>query len=197
MSSIAIGRPVGAVCVATGLVLAWAGDHYALGELGAIVAVWLIGFGAMELVVAHRKFEWWWATLFAFALTLAFFLVALAGIDEPLQAGNCAVLSETVASTGVVPVSIVDPPRRAFTCSTVQHGVLFRQFNRIDIWGVVSQHQQQALLDSLQRTHSSEHSAPIHVTFWQKENWGACPLPNPPGAHCRGPELVIREAIVN
>jgi len=192
-----IGRRVGAVCVATGVMLAWAGDHYALGELSAIIAVWLIAFGAMELVVAHRKFEWLWATLFAFVLTLAFVLVGLAGIDVPVQEANCAVLSETVASSGVVPVSIVDPPRLAFTCSTVQHGVVFRRFNRIDIWGVLSQHQQKAVFDSLQRIHSSEHTAPIHVTFWQKENWGDCPVPNPPGAHCRGPELVIREAIVN
>jgi hypothetical protein len=190
-------RRAGGLFLATGVVLAWAGDHYALGELGTIVAVWLIGFGAMEFVVAHRKFEWWWATLFAFLLTLTFFLVVLAGIDEPRSLGNCAVLSETVASTGIVPVSIVDPPRRAFTCTTAQHGVLFRQFNRLDIWGVVSQHQQQAVLYSLQRTRSSEHTAPIHVTFWQKENWGKCPPPNALDAHCRGPELVIREAIVN
>jgi hypothetical protein len=202
MLSIATDRLAGALFfLVTGVVLAWAGDHYAFaGGLAAIVAVWLIAFGAMELVLARRKHGWWWATLLAFGLTLAFVAVAVVReITEPAQgyAGNCAVLIDTVASTGVVPVSIVEPPRRAVSCSTAQHGVLLRQFNQIDVWGVVSRHQQQTVLDSLRRTRSSEHTAPIHVSFWEKENWGECPPPNSQGAHCRGPELMIRDAIVN
>lgn len=201
MLSIAKGRLAGALFLVAGVALAWTGDHYAIGGgLAAIVAVWLIAFGAMTLAVARRKHGWWWATLLASGLTLAFVAVVVAReVAEPAQgyAGNCAVLMETVASTGVVPVSIVEPPRAAVACSTVQHGVLLRQFNHIDVWGVVSQHQQKTVLDSLQRTRSSEHTAPIYVSFWEKENWGKCPQPNAPDAHCRGPELLIREAIVN
>lgn len=201
MLSFAIGRCAGALFLVTGVLLAWVGDHYAFGGgLAAIVAVWVIAFGAMALVVARRKHGWCWATLLAFVLTLAFVAVAVVrDAAEPAQgyAGNCAVLIDTVTSTGVVPASIVEPPRRAVSCSTAQHGVLLRQFNQIDVWGVVSQHQQQTVLHALQRTRSSEHTAPIHVTFWEKENWGECAPPNPPGAHCRGPELMIRDAIVN
>jgi hypothetical protein len=120
-------------------------------------------------------------------LTLAFVAVALLReVSEPPEgyAGNCAVLIDAVSSTGIVPVSIVEPPRRAAVCSTAQHGVLLRQFNQIDVWGVSGQQQLQTVLDSLQRTRSSEHTAPIHVRFWEKENWGKCPSPNAPGAHC-------------
>ena len=201
MLSIAIGRLAGALFLVMGVVLAWAGDHYTFGGgLTTIVAVWLIVFGAMELLVARRKRGWLWATLLAFSLTLAFVAVAVAReIAEPAEgyAGNCAVLIDTVASTGVVPVSIVEPPRRAVSCSTAQHGVLLWQFNQIEVWGVVTQNQQQTVLDSLKRTRSSEHTAPIHVTFWEKENWGECPPPNSQGAQCRGPERIIRDAIVN
>lgn len=200
MSNIATGRSAGALFLVSGVVLAWTGDHYVIGGLGTIIAVWLMAFGAMMFVMGRRNHGWWWATLLAFVLTLAFVAVAVASeVAEPAQghAGNCAVLMETVASTGVVPVSIVVPPRPAVACSTAQHGVFLRQFNHIDVWGVASQRQQQIVLDSLQRTRSSEHTAPIHVTFWEKENWGECPPPNPPGAHCRGPEHPIRDAIVN
>jgi len=201
MSGIGTGRLAGALFLVTGVVLAWAEDHYALGRgLAAIIAVWLMAFGATEVVVGRRKRGWLWAALLAFALTLAFVAVAVGReIAEPAQgfAGNCTVLIDTVASTEVVPVSIVEPPRRAVSCSTVQHGVLLRHFNQIDVWGVVSTHQQQTVLDSLRRTHRLEHTAPIHVKFWEKENWGKCPQPNAPDAHCRGPELLIRDAIVN
>src|ERR1700688_2858320 len=131
MLSIANGRLAGALLLVTGVALAWTGDHYAIGGgLAAIVAVWLIAFGAMTLAVARRKHGWWWATLLAFVLTLAFVAVVVAReVAEPAQgyAGNCAVLMETVTSTGVVPVSIVEPPRPAVACSTAQHGVLLRQ----------------------------------------------------------------------
>src|SRR5579859_2927009 len=134
MLSTAIGRRAGALFLAIGIVLAWAGDHYALGGgLAAIVAVWLMAFGAMELVVARRKHGWWLAILLAFALTLAFIAVAVEReIGEPAQgyAGNCAVLIDTVGSTGVIPISIVNPPSPAVSCSTVQHGVLLQQFNQ-------------------------------------------------------------------
>src|SRR5580765_3706513 len=150
MSSIAIGRPAGAFLLATGVVLAWIGDHYPTGGPGAIVAVWLIAVGTMMVVVARRKHGWWWATLLAFVLTGAFVLVALGGaVAEPAQghAGNCTVLMKTVASAGVVPVSIVEPPLPAIACSAAQHGVFLRQFNDIEVWGVVSQQQHQAVLD--------------------------------------------------
>jgi hypothetical protein len=151
-------------------------------------------------VVANRKHAWWWATPLAFALTLAFVAVALVrDISEPSEgyAGNCAVLIDAVSSTGIVPVSIVQPPRRAVACSTAQHGVLLRQFNQIDVWGVSGQQQLQTVLDLLMQTRSAKHTAPIHIRFWKEENWGECAPPNPPEAHCRGPELMIREAIVN
>lgn len=219
MLSSANSRCAGTFFVVVGAALAWAGDDYAFEGGGSVdawalnggftalaVAVWLIAFGAVELVVAHRKHAWWRTTLLASVLTLAFVVVALVrDSSEPDQgyAGDCAVLIDAVLSTGIVPVSLVQPPRgfgpprRAVACSIGQHGVLLRQFKVVDVFGVTGPQQQQTVLDSLRRARYSEHTARIHIRFWEKENWGECAPPNPSGARCRGPELMIREAIVN
>jgi hypothetical protein len=195
-------RRAGALFIlVTGAVLAWAGDHYDLnGGLGAIIAVWLIGFGATACFAALQKHPWRLATGIAFLLTFVFVAVALfREAAEPAEgyAGNCTVLVHAVAATGVVPVSIAEPPRLAVACSTAQHGVLLRQFNQIDVWGVVDDHQQRAVLSALQRVRSAGRSAPVHVRFWEKENWGKCPPPSRPQARCRGPEMIVRTAVVN
>jgi hypothetical protein len=85
--------------------------------------------------------------------------------------GECYGLNQAANSSNDIPTSIAFPERPAIGCSVERYGMFLAFYNDLNIKGVPNIGAQNRILDNLSKYRKAAHTHPIHVTFWEKENW--------------------------
>ena len=112
------------------------------------------------------------------------------GAYSPSQ---CSGLEQAAEASGEIPPSAVVPDQPAIACSVEMYGMFLSDYDDLQIYGVTNSAAQDRILHNLSSYRKSVHTHPLHVGFFEKENW--IPWANQKnGARGgqRGPENLIR-----
>ena len=110
------------------------------------------------------------------------------------RTGQCQGLTQAAAETGVIPQSSAFPPGPAVGCGSGRYGMFFSFYNDVTVWGVDDYVKQDQVLQSLSDYQKQNHTLPMRVSFFDKENWTEHPGKNGAVFGQRGPEKLIRIA---
>lgn len=112
--------------------------------------------------------------------------------------GDCDGLYRAVTSSVEVPQSVSEPSVRGVFCQTAMLGMLLRRYDVLLIYGVTDQSEQDRALHGLAGYRRQQHTKPIRVEFYERENW--TPLAyDKQGKGIggeRGPEKLLRVATI-
>lgn len=132
--------------------------------------------------------------IFVFLLCLAYgYFFLLAVTTTTWELAECARIGEAVKAENVIPASISRPGSPGFFCDLgVRYPFLLR-FDDIKIYGITDRSRQDAIVETLKRYREHTHTRPLHVQFYESENWQywSNPSTGVRGGR-RGPEVPIR-----
>ena len=107
--------------------------------------------------------------------------------------GECNRLIEAVSTSHDIPDSIAVPGKPAVGCAVERYGILLSFYNDVSVSGVTDRAAQDRVLQGLSDYRKKARTHPIHVVFYEKENWVSL-RGEKSTLGKRGPERMIRVA---
>ncbi|MHB8527839.1 MAG: hypothetical protein ACYDD2_17075 [Candidatus Acidiferrales bacterium] len=108
--------------------------------------------------------------------------------------GECHGLEQAANTSHDIPESMVWPGHSAVGCSVEKYGMFLSYYNDLAVYGVTNRAAQDRVLHNLSAYHRKAHTHPMHIGFYEKENWGSLVVgKNGKGwGGKRGPEKLLR-----
>jgi hypothetical protein len=118
-------------------------------------------------------------------------------MPDPDVVDECRAIAASVESKISIPASLSSPGHPALFCDKGIGGVLLRPYDRVSIYGVSVDSQQEAAVDALGQAKQQLKTKPIIVEFYENENWTnwSDPKTGRSGGN-RGLETPIRRVII-
>ena len=105
-------------------------------------------------------------------------------------------LTQAATNAAVIPQSVSDPKRVGVFASSAWYGMFFTRFDVISIYGVTGRESQDRILQTFGDYHRIHSTRPLHVQFYERENWSTWQGANGVSGGRRGPEKVVRCAVI-
>jgi hypothetical protein len=110
---------------------------------------------------------------------------------------ECSGIIQAASDSYPIPDSLSQPGHPAAFCAGEQYGMFMSHFNDVSIYGVTARTAQDRMLHDLSAYRGLSHVHPLHVGFYEKENWtGWRNEKNGASGGSRGPENLIRVTTV-
>jgi hypothetical protein len=111
--------------------------------------------------------------------------------------GQCQPVDDALMSLGYIPPSAAFPHRGATGCGSARYGLFFQSVNHVSVYGVTSWPDQNRVLRALSKLAIETNLAPTKVWFYEKEKWIEERSSNGVIFGHRGPENLLRIAVVH
>jgi len=124
------------------------------------------------------------------------FISAMASYSENLS--GCLAVVSGVTAKHRLPLSVSEPGSPAISCDLGVHFPFLRTYYSVRIYGVLDEHEQDAIADDLQSIHHTSNTQKILVEFFAKENWRTWSDPaSGRSGGSRGPESPLVKTWIN
>lgn len=109
------------------------------------------------------------------ALYAAFYFSVQFVVSGADKSGECPGLIEAADRSHDIPPSAipVGPPGPAVGCGTERYGILLSRYYDLSVYGVTGHAEQDRVLANLSSYRSTTSTDPIHVAFYEKQNWNS------------------------
>jgi hypothetical protein len=105
-------------------------------------------------------------------------------------------LAQAATNVAVIPQSVSDPKRVGVFGYSATYGILFTRFDVVIVYGVTQKESQDRILHQFEAYHRAHRTRPLHVEFYERENWTTVEGSNGVSGGQRGPEKVVRCAVI-
>jgi hypothetical protein len=131
-----------------------------------------IAIGGAARASVRRVLPYAYATVFPLTILYFVFYCGMMFLQTGAdRLGECPGLDQAATSTNVIPESKSRPGLPAIGCGVERRGMFLSYYNTVGVYGVTETVAQQHVLDSLSEYYRREHTHPIQVRFYEKENW--------------------------
>jgi hypothetical protein len=87
------------------------------------------------------------------------------------SSGQIEGLTQAATQVAVIPQSISVPNHKSLFGASAMYGMFFTRFDVISIYGVNERESQDRILQQFEQYHRIHHTRPLHVEFYERENW--------------------------
>ena len=105
-------------------------------------------------------------------------------------------LTQAATNVAVIPQSVSVPKRVGVFGDSDKYGVFFTRFDVVIVYGVTQKESQDRILQQFGAYHRVHRTRPLRVKFYERENWTTFNGSNGVSGGQRGPEKVVRCAVI-
>lgn len=105
-------------------------------------------------------------------------------------------LTQAATTVAVIPQSVSVPKRVGVFGVSARYGMFFTRFDVVRVYGVTQKESQDRILQQFGEYHRTHRTRPLHVQFYERENWTTWEGSNGVSGGARGPERMVRCAVI-
>jgi hypothetical protein len=105
-------------------------------------------------------------------------------------------LTQAAKSVAVIPQSVSVPSRVGVFGVSGRYGMFFTRFDVVSVYGVTQKESQDRILQQFGEYHRIHCTRPLHVEFYERENWTTWEGTNGVSGGQRGPEKMVRCTVI-
>lgn len=116
---------------------------------------------------------------------------------DPTPSGELEALTQAATNVAAIPQSVSVPGRvGVFGDSARNEGIFLTRFDVVSVYGVTQKESQDRILQQFGAYYRIHRTRPLHVQFYERENWTTWKGSNGVSGGARGPEQLVRCAVI-